>query len=46
MIFNVSIMTTANDNGYCLSFWTKADADRAASAARADGCHTVYQWSS
>ena len=44
-IFNVSIMTTATDNGYCMSFTSEAEAIEAANAARADGCFHVVLWS-
>lgn len=41
MFFSVSFMATADDNGSCLTYRTKAEADDARRWLIADGCYHV-----
>jgi len=40
-IHNVHIMMTANDNGFCLSFWSRLEAELCAELARSEGAYHV-----
>lgn len=43
MTFSISYMATKNDNGHCLTFWTRSEADAARAALIAGGCYHVSQ---
>jgi len=41
--YSVSVMTTANDNGICLTYETREQAEQARRELIADGCYHVSQ---
>jgi hypothetical protein len=43
-VYNVSILTSKQDNGHCVSFRTQAEAEACAAHARKDGCYYVRVW--
>lgn len=43
-IYNVSIMTSAQENGHCVSFMTKAAANACAADARNHGAYSAIVW--
>jgi hypothetical protein len=42
-IYSVSIMTTRNDNGFCVSFTSREKAEQCRRECLADGCYHVSQ---
>lgn len=44
MIYNVSAMMTANDNGVCFSFATREAADQCERELREQGAYHVRRW--
>ena len=40
-IYSVSYLATKNDNGHCVSFTTREEAEKEAKALRESGCYHV-----